>query len=224
MNRNTVIGMLFFLLMVFGLFFSAEASNGFCLGDYLLNQLGLKSWQNNEEQMGLRYIFFYALAFVIIGMWGAKKYLKDSYPNLAKNMVWIFLALLLFIVPATTEFAKNTYYSFQDGIKAVEYHAKDSKCHVDTKGEKQKISGTIVLTNHSKEELTVLVKLIDKKRFYEELVLKNAQNQSAYVLRPKHKNFLNFEFYVDKGKTIFHNGQTTGPEIELIEGTNPLYE
>jgi hypothetical protein len=216
MNKNTIIGILFLLLMVFGLFFSAEASNGFCLGDYLLNQLGLKSWQNDEEQLGLRYIFFYALAFVVIGWRGAAKYLKASQPNLVKALPWIFVALL-FIVPKATEHAKNTYYSFQEGIQVVEYHADDSKCNVDTEGQKQRLSGTIVLTNHSKEELQVSVKLVDKKYFVEDLVLKNEQNQSTYVLIPKHKNFLDFEFYTDKDKTIFHNGRTTGPEIELIE-------
>ncbi|MEG6616198.1 hypothetical protein V6C27_07135 [Peptococcaceae bacterium 1198_IL3148] len=206
--------------MVFGLFFSAEASNGFCLGEYLLNQLGLKSWQNNEEQLGLRYIFFYALAFVVIGWWGAAKYLKASHANLVKALPLFFVALL-FIVPKATELAKDTYYSFQDGIQAVEYHADDSKCHVVTTGEKQRLSGTIVLTNHSKEELQVSVKLVDKKCFTEDLVLKNGQNQRMYLLVPKHKNSLDFEFYIGKGKTIFHNGRTMGPKIELIEQNRP---
>lgn len=101
----------------------------------------------------------------------------------------------------------------------MEYHAKESKCRIKTEGEKQKVSGTIVLKNYSKKELTVSVKLIDKELFYEELVLKNDQNQKAYVLRPKHKNTLKFEFYIDKGQTILHDGQATlsGPKIELIE-------
>ncbi len=215
--KNRVIGIAFFSLMIFGLSFSSTASNGFCLGDYLLNQLGLKAWHNDQEKLGLHYTFFYALTFVVIGWRGATKYLKESHPYLIKKMLWIFLALLLFIVPAVTEYAKNTYYSFHDGIKAVEYHLKASKFKVDTEKQKQKISGTLNLTNHSQKELKVSVKLIDKEYFVEDLVLKNGQNQNIFILHPKQKNYLNFNFYIDMDKTKFESGSMTGPEIKLIE-------
>lgn len=107
MSKKTITGILFFLLMVFGLYFFNTASNGFCLGAHLLNKLGLKAWEVDERKLGLHYTVFYGLGFIIIGLWGAGKYLKDSYPKLVKNMLWVFLALLLFIVPATTEAAKK---------------------------------------------------------------------------------------------------------------------
>ncbi len=215
--KNKMIGIAFFLLMIFGLFFSSIASNGFCLGDYLLNQLGLKAWYNDQDKMGLRYTFFYALTFVIIGWRGSTKYLKESYPYLIKKMVWIFLALLLFIVPAGTEYAKDMYYSFQDGIRAVEYHPRNSSCDVEPEEQKQKVSGTINVTNHSQEELKVSVKLIDKEHFAEELVLKNDQNQNIFTLPPKQKKYLRFNFSIDKNQGKIEGGRMTGPKIKLIE-------
>lgn len=215
--RTSYIGILFLLLMVFGLFFSTIASNGFCLGDYILNQLGLKAWQNDEEKMGLRYTFFYALFFVVIGWKGAKKYLKDSYPLLIRKLPWIFFGLLLFVVPATTEIAKNTYYSLQDGVESIEYHARSSTCHVEIEGEKQLVSGTIVLSNHSKKAMNLSVKLTDQEYFVEDFVLKDDQNQGLFELHPKEKNYLKFKFYVDGEKTKFQSGSITGPKIEIAE-------
>ena len=215
--RKSYIGMFFLLLMVFGLYFSTIASNGFCLGDYILNQLALKAWQNDKEKLGLRYTFFYALFFVIIGWRGATKYLKDSYPRLIRKLPWIFFGFLLFVVPATTEFAKDTYYSLQDGVESIEYDAKGSKCQVDTEEEKQLVSGTIVLSNHSKKEVNFSVKLVEREYFAEDIILKDDQNQSVFELHPKEKDYLNFEFYVDGGTTTFHSGSITGPKIEIIE-------
>lgn len=213
--KNKIIGSAFFLLMIVGLFFSATASNGFCLGDYLLNQLGLRAWHNDQEKLGFHYTFFYALLFIALGWRGTTKYLKESHPYLIKKMPWIFLVLLLFIMPAVTEYAKNTYYSFQDGIKAVEYHPRNSTCKVDKEGQKQKMSGTVNVTNHSQEELKVSVKLIDKEYFVEDLVLKDDQNQNIFILQPKQKNYLNFNFYIDMDKTKFESGSMTAPKIKL---------
>ncbi|RYD04820.1 hypothetical protein N752_12910 [Desulforamulus aquiferis] len=110
--RKSYIGILFLLLMVFGLYFSTIASNGFCLGDYILNQLGLKAFQNDEEKLGLRYTFFYALFFVIVGWKGAKKYLKDSHPILIKRLPWIFLECycLWFRLPLSLQKTHTIHY------------------------------------------------------------------------------------------------------------------
>lgn len=214
--KKSYIGILYLVLMIFGLFFATIASNGFCLGDYLLNKVGLKAWQNEQEKMGLRYTFFYGLAFVVIGWKGATKYLKDSNPYLIKKMPWIFLALLLFVVPAVTEYAKNTYYSYQDNLKAIEYHSGESLCNVNPEGEKKKIFGTIILTNHSKEELKVSVKLINKEYFVEDIVLRDDQNQ-IFSLHPKQKNYLNFDFYINNDKTKIDGAYIREPKIELVK-------
>ena len=217
--KKRMIGGLFFSLMIFGILFSFELSNGFCLGDYLLNKLGLKAWSNDEERWGLRYTFFYGLAFVIIGWRGAEKYLRDSrlIEFIKKRPFIFFLALILFVVPAVLEVSKDTYYWFQDDLKAIEYHSKESICHIDTEGERKKISGTISLTNHSKEVQEVALKLVDKEYFPEDIILKDNQGQSTYRLLPGQKDNLSFNFYIDKGKTAFDGASITGPEIRFIK-------
>ncbi|MDO7786063.1 hypothetical protein [Desulforamulus aquiferis] len=215
--RKSYIGILFLLLMVFGLYFSTIASNGFCLGDYILNQLGLKAFQNDEEKLGLRYTFFYALFFVIVGWKGAKKYLKDSHPILIKRLPWIFFGMLLFVVPTTTEFAKNTYYSLQDGVKSIEYDSTNSRCQVDIEGEKQLVSGAIVLSNHGNKEVNLSIKLIDREDFVEDIIIRDNQNQTVFKLPPKEKSSLKYEFYIDREKTTFQSGNMNGPKIELVE-------
>ncbi|GAB6178799.1 hypothetical protein JCM14036_01180 [Desulfotomaculum defluvii] len=213
--KKSYIGILFLLLMIFGLFFATIASNGFCLGDYLLHKVGLKAWQNDEEKMGLRYTFFYGLLFVVIGWRGAVDCLKEDHPYLVRKMPGIFLALFIFIVPAVTEYTKNTYYSYQKGLNVVEYQAKESECNVNTEGEKQKVTGTIILTNHGKEELKVSIKLINNEFFIEDLALKDNNNQSVFVLQPEKKNCLDFNFLIDKGKGEFDSGNMTAPKIRL---------
>lgn len=216
-KKGSYIGIFFLFLMVFGLYFSSTASNGFCLGDYILNQVGLKAWQNNEEKLGLRYTFFYALILVIIGWKGATKYLKDSHPLLIKKLPWIFFGLLIFVVPATTELAKNTYYSFQPGVNAIEYDAKSSNCYVDLEEEGQWVAGTIVLTNHSSKEISLYVKLVDRKYFTEDVVLKDEQNEFVFKIHPKEKTFWHYKFSISEGKTKIQSGKLIGPAIELME-------
>ncbi|RYD04821.1 hypothetical protein N752_12915 [Desulforamulus aquiferis] len=88
---------------------------------------------------------------------------------------------------------------------------------MDIEGEKQLVSGAIVLSNHGNKEVNLSIKLIDRGDFVEDIIIRDNQNQTVFKLPPKEKSSLKYEFYINREKTTFQSGNMNGPKIELVE-------
>lgn len=61
-NKELGTGCISLVLCVVGVLFGFSFKH-FCIGDYILNGVGLNSWSNND--VGIHYTIFYSLAFFI---------------------------------------------------------------------------------------------------------------------------------------------------------------
>lgn len=81
--KKKIIGISFFVLIIFAWSFSFETPNSVSFGDIVLKKIGLKAWSNGTQ--GLHYTAIYSLILVIIGYKGVTYFLKDVFPRLTKN-------------------------------------------------------------------------------------------------------------------------------------------
>ncbi|QSZ27591.1 hypothetical protein ACETAC_01355 [Aceticella autotrophica] len=52
------------MLVLIGIIWGFSTSNGFCIGDTVLNTIGLKTWSNGSN--GVHFTVFYSLIFIIL--------------------------------------------------------------------------------------------------------------------------------------------------------------
>lgn len=63
MNKKIGVGTLSFILLIVGLVWGFTWNHSFCLGDFVLNAIGLKSWSNGNS--GTHYAVLYSLFFLV---------------------------------------------------------------------------------------------------------------------------------------------------------------
>ena len=63
MKKKIGVGTLSFILFIIGLIWDITLKYSFCLGDIVLNSIGLKAWSSGSS--GTHYAVFYSLIFLI---------------------------------------------------------------------------------------------------------------------------------------------------------------
>lgn len=91
-NKELRIGSISLILCILGILFSISYKS-FCIGDYILNGVGLSSWSNSGT--GIHYTIFYSLAFFIPSFVIGLKY-KNNYGSRASYISGIIGGTILF--------------------------------------------------------------------------------------------------------------------------------
>lgn len=91
-NKEFGIGTISLVLFIVGVLFGISFRN-ICIGDYLLNGIGLKSWSNGDS--GIHYTVFYSLAFFIPSFFIGLNY-KDNFGSKARYMSAIISGTIIF--------------------------------------------------------------------------------------------------------------------------------
>jgi len=76
--------------------FSIRSLGNFCLGDTVLNTLGLKAWSNGNPRT--HYTIFYAALFLIPAIFIASKYPNHLLAKTGKILSIVFVCLILVIM------------------------------------------------------------------------------------------------------------------------------
>ena len=97
-NRKPIgIGTVSFLFAALAFFWSAEFGRGICLGDHVLQKIGLPSWTNGST--GFHLTLLYSLVFLIPAFILANKYPDHLLAKTSKAISWIgILALLSLLI------------------------------------------------------------------------------------------------------------------------------
>jgi len=93
-KRNIGIGTISLPLALIGLVWSFEI-HGFCLGDIVLNSVGLRAWTNVDT--GLHLTVFYSLIFFIPALLVSYRYKENFGSKTGRIVSIIFIGLLLII-------------------------------------------------------------------------------------------------------------------------------
>ena len=97
-KRKLGLGSLTLPLLLMGVIW-AVTFNSICIGDIVLNSVGLKAWSNGES--GVHYTIFYSLIFFVPSFWFGKKFNEDfgakagRIATVAIGVVIVFSAILL---------------------------------------------------------------------------------------------------------------------------------
>ncbi|MEC0240336.1 hypothetical protein P4H66_10790 [Paenibacillus dokdonensis] len=93
--RSISYAVLSFAFILFGYMISVSITPEICLGDRILESLGLRAWQSHTEaNSGLHYTIFYGLSMIVLGWVMARITLKHRQPKLYKSIPVIILSLL----------------------------------------------------------------------------------------------------------------------------------
>ena len=93
-KRKIGIGTISLPLALFGLVWSLEI-RGFCLGDIVLNFIGLRAWTNVDS--GIHLTVFYSLLFFIPALIVGYKYKESFGSKVGRVMSFIFIGLLFIL-------------------------------------------------------------------------------------------------------------------------------
>lgn len=93
-KKSIKIGLISIALVAFGVIW-AFSFKGFCLGDTILNSIGLKSWSNGT--VGTHYSVFYSLIFFASAFFVSAKY-PDCYFSKLGKTVSLVLSIILMIL------------------------------------------------------------------------------------------------------------------------------
>ncbi|MGE4514490.1 MAG: hypothetical protein AB7E26_11835, partial [Chryseobacterium sp.] len=87
-----------FLLVILTFFWSIELKNGDCIGDNILQKIGLPFWTNGST--GFHLTLFYSLIFLIPAFILANKYPDHLFSKTSKaiSLIGIFVLLSFFII------------------------------------------------------------------------------------------------------------------------------
>lgn len=97
-KKKIGIGTITLLLCFCGLLFCFTFKNGMCIGDTIINSIGLNAWSNNGT--GTHYVIFYSLIFFIISIVLGLRFKDDFGANIGKR-VSIFLCLIFIAISFT---------------------------------------------------------------------------------------------------------------------------
>lgn len=94
------IGSVAFILVVISILWntSIQPLGDFCLGDIILNRMGVKAWSNGTS--GIHYTVFYSLIFLIPAIAISFKFPKDLFAQIGK----IASVILSFIIVVASFF------------------------------------------------------------------------------------------------------------------------
>jgi hypothetical protein len=92
-NKKFGIGTIALILWVFGFFFSFSFKE-FCLGDYIINGIGLKAWSGGDT--GTHYTVYYSLVFFIPSFIIGLKHKGNFGSKLGRRLSAVMTTFILF--------------------------------------------------------------------------------------------------------------------------------
>lgn len=96
LQKSIGLGSISILLFILGILFIVTFNNGVCIGDNILNSVGLKSWSNVTQ--GTHYTIFYSLIFFIPSVIIGYKFKKNIGSKWGKVLSLIMLIIITFTV------------------------------------------------------------------------------------------------------------------------------
>lgn len=96
MNKKMVMGFISYGLIFIALIMAISFKNKVCIGDSILNMMGIKAWSHGT--MGIHCTVIYAFIVVILAWIASAKLLGEKYEKLVRSIPAVILLLLL-IVP-----------------------------------------------------------------------------------------------------------------------------
>lgn len=91
-TKNIGVGSLSFALCLIGILFAFRFGNKFCIGDIILNNIGLSAWSNGDS--GTHYTMFYSAIFFITSFIIGNIY-PDNKGAQARKIISGFLSVLI---------------------------------------------------------------------------------------------------------------------------------
>ncbi|MBA4687748.1 MAG: hypothetical protein H2184_11390 [Candidatus Galacturonibacter soehngenii] len=97
MKKKLGKGSMSFVLFVLAVIWSVNIKRQFCLGDSILNTLGLPAWSNGNS--GSHYTIIYSLLFLIPSIIVGYKFPNDLFAKTAKvaSMILALISILCFV-------------------------------------------------------------------------------------------------------------------------------
>ena len=100
MKKKIGVGTLSFILFIIGLIWGITLKYSFCLGDIVLNSIGLKAWSSGSS--GTHYAVFYSLIFLIPSAVIGMKFPENMLAKFGKSgsivLCFIVLCSLFMII------------------------------------------------------------------------------------------------------------------------------
>lgn len=97
-TKQIGIGTTSILFILLAFLWSANLKNGVCIGDNILNYMGLPIWTNGDT--GFHFTLFYSLVFLIPAFILAYKYPNHLFAKISKmiSLIGIFVVSIFFIL------------------------------------------------------------------------------------------------------------------------------
>jgi hypothetical protein len=95
MKKKIGVGTLSFVLFITGLIWVITLKDSVCLGDIVLNSIGLKAWSNGRS--GTHYAVFYSLIFFIPSFVIGLKFSNDTLAKFGKTGSIVLTCFIAFI-------------------------------------------------------------------------------------------------------------------------------
>ncbi|MFJ7469129.1 hypothetical protein ACIQWI_11245 [Peribacillus frigoritolerans] len=97
-KKHIGVGSLSFALCLIGILFNFRFGDKFCIGDIILNNIGLSAWSNGDS--GIHYTVFYSIIFFISSFIIGNIYHYDKGAKAGK-IISGFLSVLIVLVLIT---------------------------------------------------------------------------------------------------------------------------
>ncbi|MFE4814634.1 hypothetical protein ACFQ9Y_26585 [Peribacillus simplex] len=98
-KKGIGVGSLSFALCLIGILFTFRFGDKFCIGDIILNSIGLSAWSNGDS--GIHYTNFYSIIFFIPSFIIGNIYQNNKFAKAGK-IISGFLSVLILLVLITT--------------------------------------------------------------------------------------------------------------------------
>jgi hypothetical protein len=83
----------------------------FALAMNCCTKSGIPAWSNGRQNSGIHYTALRGMFFMIGGWIGAVRLLREFHPRLQRWLVITFLAMLIVVAPAVSQWIKAAYYA-----------------------------------------------------------------------------------------------------------------
>ncbi|WP_096439587.1 hypothetical protein [Alteribacter populi] len=182
----------------------------FSFGELMFYQLGIPVWSN-----GYQGINFVGILTFLLFLFAISKLISE-FPN--KKLVTFFSAsLFCILVPGIVVEAVQTQ---MNGVGAIHYNAKDSRCEFQTDSDEEKVEGACELTlkNHSRNEVAFYIDVKDHNRNEEPYLSKlNDLSQVSLTLSPRERRVVHLPFQVNLEETHLLGGSIGNVPIKVYD-------
>jgi len=94
-NKKIGVGTLSLLLSIIGIIWPVTFKGGFCIGDNVLNLVGMSAWSNGDSGMRTHYTVFYSLLFFVLAIILSYKYADSFGAKIGRVLSMIIVAIFI---------------------------------------------------------------------------------------------------------------------------------